>query len=189
MMESMHPVAEAFAPILGLPSWEVKKGHGSFVTMEFGEPLLRIAEPRMRPVFIESAPAQMMTRDAYVRGQWHLWIYCCVWSLSFGSVRLTHCESEDVSIARGLSVLNGQALSGVEVDPENGATTFTFDLGCILSTVPAVPGTYGENPVDQWKLHQPSGQVLQIREDGRYRQQRGDQPNDPREWTELPGYF
>jgi hypothetical protein len=35
------PVAAAFQSVLGLPSWEVKRGHGSFLTMHFGSPEVR----------------------------------------------------------------------------------------------------------------------------------------------------
>jgi hypothetical protein len=77
---------------------------------------------------------------AYVRGQWHLWIYCCEWSLALGPALLARSESSDTAIARALHVLNGQALTTVTVSEVDGSTTFTFDLGCLLSTRPAPQG-------------------------------------------------
>ncbi|RIJ76775.1 hypothetical protein D1871_10435 [Nakamurella silvestris] len=35
-----------FAPMIGLPCWLVRRGHGSFVTLEFGSPQLTIAAER-----------------------------------------------------------------------------------------------------------------------------------------------
>ena len=33
---------QAFAPVYGLPSWQVKHGHDSFLTFEFGEPIVEV---------------------------------------------------------------------------------------------------------------------------------------------------
>lgn len=44
MSAHVHPICAAFEPLIGLTSWSVKKGHGSFVTMEFGDPERLIIE-------------------------------------------------------------------------------------------------------------------------------------------------
>jgi hypothetical protein len=41
-------VAAAFAPLYGLPSWRVERGVGSFLTLDFGEPHVRIDEVILR---------------------------------------------------------------------------------------------------------------------------------------------
>lgn len=98
----MHPIADFVEPVLGRPSWLVRRGHGSFVTMEFGEPEVDVREPRLMPVFIEGAPAKTNQRYSFVGGEWHLWIYCCRWSLTLDGVQLAHCESDDLTMARAL---------------------------------------------------------------------------------------
>src|SRR3954471_5716533 len=113
----VDPVSSAFGPMLGMPSWLVAQGHGSFVTMEFGEPQLVFETPSIRPLRIEGAPSRARVRRAHVQGQWHLWIYCCEWSLALEDVQLAHCESDDLRILRSLRVLNGQALTAVNVSP------------------------------------------------------------------------
>jgi hypothetical protein len=183
----VHPVVDAFAPVLGLPSWLVAKGHGSFVTLEFGEPRLEIGKPSKRPVFLTGGPKQVLARNAFVRGQWHLWIYCCDWTLLLKGAPLADNESEDVTMARALRVLNGQSLVSVGVDPMDGGSTFTFDLGCVLETRPAQEGTYKEEPAEQWMLYQPSGEVLTIRGDGYYRVQPARESGEDEPWTYLPG--
>jgi hypothetical protein len=35
---------KVFKGILGKPCWDVKPGHGSFLTMEFGKPHLEVRE-------------------------------------------------------------------------------------------------------------------------------------------------
>ena len=125
----MSAIAEAFAPMLGLPSWLVRRGHGSFVTLEFGEPRVEISETHLSRVLIEGAPPEAMRRYAFVKGQWHLWIYCCRWSLALNGTLLADNDSEGLRMARALHLLNGQAMTGVTVDPADGSTRFAFDLG------------------------------------------------------------
>ncbi len=183
---AVHPISEAFRAVLGLPSWLVRKGHGSFITLEFGEPQLRVDEPRLLPVFIDGGPPKAMVRGSHVFGQWHLWIYLCLWELKLETVELAHCESDDVTIARALAVLNGQALASVEVNPVNGSTAFTFDLGCFLVTRPAPADDSDGEPAEQWMLYQPLGEVLTLRSDGQYKLQAGNAPRDDSLWTPLP---
>lgn len=148
----MHPVEAAFAPLVGLPSWLVQNGHGSFVTFEFGQPEVVIHEPRMMHVSIAGAPPEAMRRFTYVRGQWHLMIYCCQWSLSLNGTQLADNESDNITMNRALGVLNGQAITDVSINPDDAATRFTFDLDCVLMTTPAPDDVYGSEPVEQWML-------------------------------------
>lgn len=154
--------------------------------MEFGEPRLTVEEPRPLPVFIDGGPPKAMVRYSHVSGQWHLWIYLCLWSLKLETLELAHCESDDVTIGRALAVLNGQALASVEVDPDNGSTAFAFDLGCLLVTRPAPADESDGGPAEQWMLYQPLGEVLTVRSDGQYKLQAGDHPSDDSLWSPLP---
>jgi hypothetical protein len=181
----MHPIAEFVKPVLGRPTWLVKRGHGSFVTAEFGSPELDVREPRLMPVFIEGAPAQTRQRYSFVGGEWHLWIYCCQWSLMLADVQLAHCESDDVTMHRALHVLNGQALSAVEIEPSDGRTRFSFDLGCTLLTLPAEAGVYDREPIAQWYLYGRSGLVLSVRGDGTYRINDRHQKRDDWSWQPI----
>jgi hypothetical protein len=164
----MHPIAEIVGPVLGHPSWLVEPGHGSFVTMEFGQPELDVREPESRKVRIEGAPEKTLQRSSFVSGEWHLWIYCCQWSLMLEGIQLAHCESDDITMRRALHVLNGQVLQAVEIEPADGRTRFNFDLGCSLLTAPAEAGSYEDEPVEQWYLFLRSGPVLAVRGDGGY---------------------
>lgn len=180
----MHPISEVLRPVLGHPSWLVERGHGSFITMEYGEPLVEVREPRLMPLFIEGAPAKAIQRYVFVGGEWHLWVYCCEWSLLLENVQLAHNESDDVTMHRALHMLNGQILKGVDIEPADGRTRFTFDLGCSLLTYPAPSGLYGDKPVEQWTLHARSGPFLAIREDGKY--WIGDRHQKPADKSWLP---
>lgn len=166
----MHAVSELLRPVLGRTLWLVGRGHGSFITMEYGEPHVDVREPRLWPLHIEGAPAKTLRRSPFVHGEWHLWIYCCEWSLLLKYVQLAHNESDNVTMDRALRVLNGQVLKAVDIEPDDSRTRFTFDLGCSLLTYPAPPGIY-DDPVEQWKLYSRSGSdllVLSVRGDGKY---------------------
>ncbi len=155
----------AFAPLIGLPCWQVQQGVGSFLTLEFGIPHLRIAEPlRFRG---------SEKRRVTIAGEWHVWIYCCEWVLSNNGRDLVNSDDERADIAEALDVLDGQALESVEIDASNANTTFRFDLGGELSTRRAPTGTYDEEPVDQWLLYQPNGDVLSLQSDGTYTTESG----------------
>lgn len=182
----MHPIADTFGPVLGLPSWNVKKGVGSFLTLEFGSPVLTVHEPKPRTVRLgDGEPHTAMTRLTAVHGAWHLWIYCCEWSLTAGGRELASDESSDDAIEGALNVLNGQALKSVTVDPDDGSSKFVFDLGCILTTNPAPSETYGRGPAEQWMLYQPGGQVLALRDDGQYCNEAAEGPPEST-WQSLP---
>lgn len=112
-------------PMLGLPAWGVKQGHGSFLTFEFGEPKLEVSE-RLRD--------ERTIRDAYKHGQWHLWIYCCHWRAFQDGTELAWSEDADREIARATATLNGQKLLSISVAPQEGRSTFVFDLGGSLET-------------------------------------------------------
>jgi hypothetical protein len=182
----MHPIAEILEPVLGRPSWLVQLGYGTFITMEFGEPRVHVSDPVLRKIRIDGAPERARTRTSTVGGQWHLWVYCCQWSLLLGDIQLAHSESDDATMHRALHVQDGQALTAVNVEPAGGATHFTFDLGCSLLTCPDPPGTGGDTePAVQWYLYERSGPVLAVRDDGCYEisDRREDSAND--QWLPI----
>jgi len=138
--------------------------------MEYGEPHVDVREPRPWPLRIPGAPAKALRRSPFVRGEWHLWIYCCEWSLLLDDIQLAHNESSNVTMYRALRVLDGQVLQAVDIEPADGRTRFTFDLGCSLLTYPAPPGVF-DDPAKQWMLYSYSDAglvVLSVYGDGTY---------------------
>jgi len=180
----VHPIADIIEPVLGHPAWLVQRGHGSFITMEFGAPEVHVGDTKLRKTNIDGAPEKTPQRISYVDGQWHLWIYCCEWLLALDGTLLAHDESGDVTMRRALHVLDGQKLIAVDIEPAGGRTRFTFDLGCLLFTSPAPPEAYEEEPVEQWCLYLRSGPVLSIRGDGSYTI--GDRHQQPADRRWLP---
>ncbi|MDB4743423.1 hypothetical protein OAF98_02965 [Planctomicrobium sp.] len=158
---TLDPIFEScFAPLLGLPCWQVKPGYGSCITMEFGEPHLEIREPKVFASDRSPKVREMFARrNVTVRGEWHLWIYCCDWSI-LNAKQIVGFSDDDASYCAATQFLDGQALTSVTVD-SLASTRFSFDLGGLLTTSP-----YDDS--EQWMLYNPDGNVLSLRADGSY---------------------
>lgn len=152
-----------WSPIHDYPAWGVKQGHGSFLTLEFGQPELRIREPVVAPPDASAKTrARCARRLVTVTGYWHLWIYCCNWQITLNGTLAAHSESPDGRIAFAASRLDGRKLVAVTRDTHVGAWAFSFDPGGMLRTSP-----YWDDPtVEQWYLFdRGTGNVLSVRAD------------------------
>ncbi|MEV0096007.1 hypothetical protein [Streptomyces sp. NPDC050738] len=125
-------------PLLGQRAWDVRRGIGSFVTMEFGKPL----------------PPDQSGR---VYGQWHLWIQMTAWRLETAGQVLV--GSEDEGLEEALTQLEGRPLTGVVIKPPALETRFDFD-GLRLQTFPMYRKDPEEGEFDQWLLWLSTGGVL-----------------------------
>jgi hypothetical protein len=162
----------------------VTHGHGSFITLEFGQPELQIIEPRImaRADASERVRERLARRTVTVTGRWHLWIYCCNWSLTLNGKEAVHNESSDGDIKFATERLDGQKLLSVSRGETPGSWGFAFDLGGALITWP-----YGDDPsYEQWFLFErESGNVLSVREDGLCSYAPADTPSGDEKWTPV----
>ena len=178
------PIQNAFAPLIGLPCWNVRPGQGSFLTLEFGNPHIEFREPR-EANHTRSAKIKKMyaRRGVTPHGDWYLWTYCCYWNFFLNGQLVGDSQSEK-GIQDTVQDLSGQKLTGVTVGHLPGRSVFEFDLGGRLTTRP-YDKPYQE-PSPQWMLFEPSGNVLTFRADGYYSYQPGDTGADQTEWLLLP---
>ncbi len=135
----MSSVLETFVrPLIGAIAWDVKQGHGSFLTFNFGEPKLIVRERFSRTV--------RTGRTVTVRGDSHIWIECCHWRILDDNNQIAFSEDSCETIAKATAVLNGQRL--VAIDVSNGKTWFYFDVEGLLETWP-----YEDDPRrEQWTI-------------------------------------
>ena len=178
--EALGPVQRAFAPVIGLRSWLVRRGYGTFITLEFGDPHVGVRHAR-KTTF---AGRRVRSRLSAVHGEWHLWIYGSSWKLDLEGELAAHSEADGVDIERALAILDGQSIQRVDVETRTGSTVFQFDLGATLRVESIGPDESGD-PEDLWLLYQPTGQVLTVRSDGSYGAQ-DDLRGDPDVWNPLP---
>lgn len=177
MRELPEEVSAAFSPLLGTPCWNVRVGHGSFLTLEFGEPHLEIHAPRPpNPSHTPRMQKLFARRRVYVHGEWHLWIYCCDWRVTAHGEPVGDSDSDE-DMERAARELDGQALVEVEHDPASGGWSFVFDLGGRLETWPYELLHGSIDPAEeQWHLYEPSGLVLTLFGDGSFTRHPGDTP-------------
>lgn len=183
LIDENDPVQSVFTPVLGLPAWSVQKGQGSILTFDFGDPTLRIREPiEPQSTTPPRVAAQLRRRNIRPIGEWHLWIYCCNWRCIEGGSEIAHSESTEKRINSVARVLNGQRLMSVGIDPVDGTSSFSFDLGAVLQTWP-----YEDEDLDeQWSLHRRSGYTFAYRKDGRYSWSAPDVRSGEEIWLPLP---
>ncbi|MCY7279428.1 MAG: hypothetical protein LH610_00760 [Sphingomonas bacterium] len=168
----ISPLDGFLEPMIGVPAWGVKRGHGSFLTFEFGEPSLVVEE--------RQSAEKGLRRSTYVQGQSHLWIYCCHWRAMQDDQQLARSEDTNDLMDRATATLYGQKLMAVSVGAKTGHSRFTFDLGGSLETWP-----YGDDRTDeQWIVHR-GAEAFAYRADGLYSHGPGDKTPELERWLPL----
>jgi hypothetical protein len=151
-MSALDVLAALLRSALGETVWGAAPGHGSFLTFELGAP----------------TPSS----GGKAHGEWHLWVYCCAWELACEDAPpLGWDRSTREEVAAALARIDGQALTGVEVAPADGRTTFAFTRAR-LRVWPYEPER------ELWHLWLPDRRVLTVRGTGHYSVVRADTPEE-----------
>jgi hypothetical protein len=99
-----------FEPLIGQPARQVTPGHGSFLTMEFGDP-----------------------------SKGHLWLYCCDWHVYENNKLVGDASlksSLKTRIIRAAKYLEGKKLMSVSMSQDGRNLTLDFERGGQLVTDP-----------------------------------------------------
>lgn len=136
MNKDLQQIETLIAPLLQQPAWGVRLGVGSFVTVEFGAPVVREGRPH---------------------GEWHLWVYCCAWRLETPTAVLAGSEDERPKLEEAVKNLEGRTLLSVELMAPSLQATLLFDTGLRLHLLPVTSEEY-----EHWLLYLPDGNVLVI---------------------------
>jgi hypothetical protein len=157
-----------FSRIYGRPCWGGAAGVGSFLTLECGKPHLEIREPIIaKRKSSQKVQQQLAARQVHIRGDWHLWIYCCNWTMVLKG-KLIGQSSVKSSIQAAADVLNGQKLIQCAIQ-KNSRSIFRFDLGAVLETIPY------DDSSEQWLLFDYRvHKTLVVRADGYYAYDKSD---------------
>ncbi|HLG77672.1 MAG TPA: hypothetical protein VKX46_14740 [Ktedonobacteraceae bacterium] len=135
MAASHDKIAEIQAKlqgILGQRAWGVARGQGSFVTMEFEQPV---------------PPAQPNARS---HGEWHLWLYGCAWRLEQAEHVIVASEDDLAKIETAIRRLEGHVLQAFELTTPAPDAVITFDDAMVLRLFAV--STEG---MDSWLLYTP----------------------------------
>jgi len=118
--------------ILGQKAWGVARGQGSFVTMEFGQPV---------------APRKA---NETIHGEWHLWLYGCAWRLEQGENVVVASEDAQTNIEDALQLIEGRVLHIFELLTPALDGVMTFEEGIVLRLF-----SVNTEEMDSWMLFTP----------------------------------
>jgi hypothetical protein len=171
------PITTSFTPLIGLPCWRVERGQDSILSFQFGAPSLLVREPyasTSSSINVRRIAARRIVKPV---GEWHLFVFCCHWRVTASGEPVADDESAHDQIEAAARVLDGQKLVAVTLNADSRATTFSFDLGSVLSTWP-----YEADQEEQWSLYLPDQRVLTYRADGCYSLGLSDEGPDQEVW-------
>lgn len=151
-----------FKPILNEHSWNVQKGYGSFLTLEFGNPRIEYSEPENWK-HLNIPLKEHKKRNVIIKGTHQLWIYCCNWQIKANGQNIAFDESTDEKIWNAVNYLNGQKLNEVIIDLKKQITIFKFDLGGEITTFNEAYNHGSE----MWMLYMPK-EVLTLNNMGKF---------------------
>jgi hypothetical protein len=154
--------SEFCIPFIGQLVWQVRRTHGSFLTLEFGVPHLAVREPIVpRPSTSGKIKRHLQRRHITVTGDWHFWVQYGDWKISTAGGVLTSDHPWGSEFDECLRDLDGQRLVCVGQGAMAGSCAFNFDLGAILQIWPS-----SEVPEDQWSLYSWNGDIVTCGHDG-----------------------
>ena len=133
--EDVNFDAEILSPLFGQKPWNVKLGHGTFLTLEFGLP-----EDRRSPA-------------AVIHGQWHLWIENCAWRIDCDGKIFVGCEDEREQIHSALAQIQFGELDSGQIDPKS------LDLRLGFGSVLLRTFSTSASGEEQWSLYKPDRKV------------------------------
>jgi hypothetical protein len=145
----MNTVERLFAPIIGQIVWSTKRGHGSFLTLEFGNPHLAVREPIKTKLLLGRPKAALERRHVICSGQWGLWITYSNWKVSAEGTTCEHQDEPD-RVDKVLQAIDGQRLLAVKFAIQTKTLTIQFDRAGSIHTWP--PENTDERADELWAL-------------------------------------
>lgn len=152
MTESWDEVVASLTAAYGLEAWGTTLGHGSFLTVELGEPIT----------------------PGSAHGRYHLWLYLTAWRIEDGTSMLAGSEDDREELAGKVTALDGRKLASVAVEPRSLSARFEFEGGLALITFSLYSA--GE---DHWMLFRPDGTVLTMGPGTTWSVEASDHPSRP----------
>jgi hypothetical protein len=155
-------MADAFAPVIGQLVWQVQRGVGWALLMNFGRPHILVAEPHTpRPGVLRGVAHFFARRRVRFEGHWKVLADQGAWKITTANYRLTSRMKPDGRHERALAELDGQRLMKAEPGTARKALLLRFDLGATLELLPDPKA--GDTP---WSLIPWEGDTISACNDG-----------------------
>jgi hypothetical protein len=145
--------AELFRPLTGMLTWNCRRDHGSFLSLQFGAPHLSVREPITPSPGISARAAKLLARRRVsMHGDWCLLVLHCDWLLEIDGKEF-HSNLDDLSVVdEYMAYLDGQRLVSAELIESGKAVTMKFDLGASLKLEPSADGDATDDD-EQWAVY------------------------------------
>jgi len=143
-----------FPPIYSHYAWWVRSVEDDILRMEFGDPYLRIREPRPDADAVEGVLALNRARRLVIpTGIWSLFVADGLWTVNATGLSSSRGDKNATNLRRTLSQLDGQRLTDVQFIEEADEWIFKFDLAgeLIIRSDASLPDAW------QWTLFLKSG--------------------------------
>jgi hypothetical protein len=114
-------VIKYFNSIINMRVSKIQLGHGSFITIDFGE-LLK-----------ENLRVRGNIEEKFY-GEYHLWIYQCVWRIVQKNVCLAASEDKRKIIQDSLNPINGLKLISYDIDSVSTDLILKFENDILIKT-------------------------------------------------------
>lgn len=143
--------------------WNVRCGHGSFLTMEFGTPHLHVREPMSISAADPSNVHDLLKhRRVSVIGDWHFWIMHSNWTLETHGRMISSDDQDVAKVVSALAYLDGQRLTSMSYRED--VHHLVFDLGGNLEIRRLINA---ETDEDRWQIFEVGGSVLTCEYNGK----------------------
>lgn len=154
MNSFQNDIAEIHAKlqgVIGKKAWGVEHGIGTFVTMEFGQPM----------------PPEYPNGKSH--GEWHLWVYGGAWRLEKGEQVVVASEDDQTKIETEVQCLEGCVLQSFEIMTPALDSVLTFEQEIILRIFSVYSEEIEGRGMDNWRLYTPdAGNVITIHPGGKW---------------------
>ena len=157
----MKVVQNPWKPLIGQLVWSVRRGVGTSLTMEFGNPHLSIREPISIAQGSDRVRSDLARRRVFIVGDWHLWIQYGNWAVHMPNASLNSNDKVGTALDKSLELLDGQRLQSADSIVGSATLILRFDGEAAVTVSPA------EDIQDTlWSLHLWSGDIVTCDFDG-----------------------
>ena len=136
-----------FKQMIGLRVRNVKQGHGSFLTMEFG-----------KEFEYEIKVHGKIEKEK--RGEWYFWIYMSAWRIDDNLKPIAGCEDSRKIIEKALKKIENQKLMNVKILNAAHDMKIEFENSVIINLFSIY--TEDESDSENWMLFTPERKVLSV---------------------------
>jgi hypothetical protein len=141
----MRYIDDVFSSIIGEMAWSIRRGQGSWLSMEFGRSHLHVREPIQSTSDLPSVRQNAARRRVFVHGQKHFLIMDSAWTITVRDLACTYTDTGD-AIDPILKLLDGQRLATATFGRDKNLA-LVFDLGGKVGIRPY------SNHGNVWSLH------------------------------------